>query len=59
MFGMSKHTSTQALRNALKVKSTISNIKSIKTKFLLNNDLVYRLIDELLLNHVMTLECKL
>jgi exonuclease III len=58
MFGLSKHTSSAPLRNALRVSSTLKNIKSIKAKFILrasNNDLIYKLVDQLLLNDENTL----
>ncbi len=58
IFGLSKHTSSAPLRNALGICSTLKNIKTIKAKFILrasNNDLVYRLIDQLLLNDENTL----
>lgn len=58
MFGLSKHTSSAPLRKALRISSTLRYIQTIKAKFILrasNNDLVYRLIDQLLLNDENTL----
>jgi hypothetical protein len=64
IFGLSKHTSSAPLRNALGICSTLKNIKTIKAKFILrasNNDyysLYYSLILSLCLFLFYTLRLK-